>query len=91
MEIFNISTNQRSLCRAVLKLKGFSRILEFPLSYCKFAVNNRIFSIKFPLNIKMSSISEPERFPGVGVVIKETFLCVPVENSIIKTFFYIRF
>ena len=35
----------------------------------------------------MCSISEPERFPGVGVVIKETFLCVPVENSIIKTFF----
>ena len=29
----------------------------------------------------MSSISEPERFPGVGVVIKETFLCVPVENN----------
>ena len=33
----------------------------------------------------MSSISEPERFPGVGVVIKETFLCVPVGNSIITT------
>ena len=44
-----------------------------------------MFSRNFSLDIELSSISEPERFPGVGVVIKETFLCVPVENSIITT------